>query len=134
MIILLFDGHCILCNAWVKFVIKRDSSKKIKFASLQSKIGEKILVKNQISKNYNESLVLIEDDKYFFKSSAAIKIFSLLGGWRNNLKFLLFIPIPIRDFFYSLIAKYRYKLFGRLDTCIIPSPEISERFLTEENK
>ena len=129
MAIILFDGHCNLCNAWVKFVVKRDSTKKIKFAPLQSKIGKNILDENQITSNYNESLVLLKDGKYFIKSTAAIKIFSLLDGWEKHLKYLIFIPVPIRDFFYFLVAKFRYKLFGKLDTCMIPSAEISERFL-----
>ena len=129
MTIILFDGHCNLCNAWVKFVVKRDSTKKIKFAPLQSKIGKNILDENQIADNYNESLVLLKDGEYFIKSTAAIKIFSLLDSWEKHLKYLIFIPVPIRDFFYFLVAKYRYKLFGKLDTCMIPSAEISERFL-----
>ena len=129
MTIILFDGHCNLCNAWVKFVVKRDSTKKIKFAPLQSKIGKNILDENQIADNYNESLVLLKDGEYFIKSTAAIKIFSLLDSWEKHLKYLIFIPAPIRDFFYFLVAKYRYKLFGKLDNCMIPSAEISERFL-----
>jgi len=129
MTIILFDGHCNLCNAWVKFVVKRDSTKKIKFAPLQSKIGKNILDENQIAGNYNESLVLLKDGEYFIKSTAAIKIFSLLDSWEKHLKYLIFIPVPIRDFFYFLVAKYRYKLFGKLDNCMIPSAEISERFL-----
>ena len=132
MTIILFDGHCNLCNSWVKFVVKRDSTKKIKFAPLQSEIGKNILDKNKIANNYNESLVLLKDGKYFIKSTAAIKIFSLLDGWEKHLKYLIFIPVPIRDFFYSLVAKYRYKLFGKLDTCMVPSTEIYERFLNSE--
>ena len=131
MIIILFDGHCNLCNSWVQFVLKRDSSKKIKFASLQSNAGKRILGKYQIAENYNESLVLIVEENYFFKSTAAIKIFSYLDGWEKYLRYLIFIPLPIRDFIYSLIAKNRYKIFGRLELCMTPSPEISERFLTE---
>ena len=129
MTIILFDGHCNLCNSWVKFVVKRDSTKKIKFAPLQSEIGKNILDKNKIADNYNESLVLLRDGNYFIKSTAAIKIFSLLDGWEKHLKYLIIIPVPIRDFFYSLVAKYRYKVFGKVDTCIAPSEEISERFL-----
>ncbi len=129
MAIILFDGHCNLCNAWVKFVVKRDSTKKIKFAPLQSEIGKNFLDKNKIADNYNESLVLLRDGNYFIKSTAAIKIFSLLDGWEKHLKYLIIIPVPIRDFFYSLIAKYRYKFFGKDDICIAPSEEISERFL-----
>ena len=131
MIILLFDGHCNLCNSWVQFVVKRDPSKKIQFASLQSIAGKQILEKHQVDENYIESIVLVEDGEYFFNSTAAIKTLSLLDGWERHLKFLILIPSPIRDLLYRLVAKYRYKWFGRLEKCMIPTPEINERFLND---
>ena len=131
MIILLFDGHCNLCNAWIKVVLIIYSSKKIIFASLQSIVGKKILEKYQLDRNYIESIVLVQDGEYFFNSTAAIKTLSLLDGWERHLKFLILIPSPIRDLFYSIVAKYRYKWFGRLEKCMIPTPEINDRFLTD---
>tara|TARA_Y100001970_G_scaffold264602_1_gene351376 strand:+ start:10869 stop:11270 length:402 start_codon:yes stop_codon:yes gene_type:complete len=131
MKIILFDGHCNLCNSWVRYIVKRDHSKKIKFASLQSTSAKKILGKNKVFYNNLESIVLVEDGKYYFKSTAAIKIISLLDSWERHLKFLILIPAPIRDFFYSLVAKYRYKWFGKSEVCMIPSSDIEERFLTD---
>ena len=131
MTILLFDGHCNLCNSWVQFVVKKDPSKKIQFASLQSIAGKQILEKYQIDENYIESIVLVEDGEYFFNSTAAIKTLSLLDGWERHLKFLIVIPPTIRDIFYRLVAKYRYKWFGRLEKCMIPAPDINDRFLTD---
>ena len=129
MPILLFDGHCNLCNSWIKFIIKRDPAKKIRFAQLQSNSGKEILVKNNIDEKYIDSLVYIEDSNYYFNSTAAIKILSILNGWVRYLKFLIIIPLPIRDFLYRVIAKYRYKIFGRLEKCMIPSDDYKERFL-----
>ena len=133
MIIILFDGHCNLCNSWVQFVVKRDPSKKIQLAQLQSMAGKQILEKHQVDENYIESIVLVKDGEYFFNSTAAIKTISLLDSWERHLKFLILIPSPIRDFFYRFVAKYRYKWFGRLDKCMIPTPEINDRFLTDLN-
>ena len=131
MIILLFDGHCNLCNAWVQFIVKRDQSKKIRFASLQSKAGKMMLEKHKIDANYIDSIVLFEDEKYSVNSTAAIRTISLLSSWERHLKLLIILPRPIRDFFYFFIAKYRYKWFGRSEHCIIPSGDLSERFLSD---
>ena len=131
MKVILFDGHCNLCNRWVQFVLKRDPSKKIRFAPLQSEIGKKILEKHKFFENYFESIVLVADGEYYVNSTAAIKTLSMLSSWERFLKFLIFVPRPIRDFFYLFVAKNRYKWFGRSDICMLPSPEISERFLKD---
>lgn len=127
--ILLFDGVCNLCNGLVLFIIKRDRAGKFKFASLQSEIGQEWLTRVGLAKNEFESFVLIQDNKYYLKSTAALKMLSHLGGiWRVFYVFILF-PRPIRDFFYDLIARSRYKIFGKRDVCMIPTPELQERFL-----
>lgn len=127
--ILLFDGVCNLCNDIVQFTIKRDPTAKFKFASLQSTSGQTLLKQFGLSTDDLESFVYINGDKYFLKSSAGLRVLKELGGvWKF---FYVFIIIPkfIRDFFYNIIAKTRYKMFGKLDTCMVPTPEISKRFL-----
>ena len=89
MAILLFDGHCNLCNAWVQFIVQRDSAKKIRFASLQSKAGRQMLEKHKIDENYFDSLVLVEGEKFFVSSSAALKTLSLLAGWERHFQLLI---------------------------------------------
>ena len=127
--ILLFDGVCNLCNGLVRFIIKRDRTGKFKFASLQSEIGQQWLKRFGLAKNEFESFVLIQDDKYYLKSAAALKVLRELGGvWKLFYVFIL-IPRPVRDFMYNLIAKSRYKIFGKRDVCMIPTPELKERFL-----
>ena len=127
--IVLFDGVCNLCNGLVRFIIKRDRNGKFKFASLQSEIGQQWLLRFGLAKNEFESFVLIEGDKYYVKSAAALKMLRGLGGiWKVFYVFIL-VPRPVRDFMYDLIAKSRYKIFGKRNICMIPTPELKERFL-----
>ena len=129
--ILLFDGHCNFCNAWVRLIVNRDNTKKILFAPLQSPVGRKMLEEHQIDVNYADSLVFFEEEGFSLSSTAALRIFSYLNGWERHLQLLAIIPRPLRDTFYHFIAKSRYKLFGRSEQCMIPTPELRERFLTE---
>ena len=129
--ILLFDGHCNFCNAWVRLIVNRDNSKKILFAPLQSPVGRKMLEEHQIDVNYADSLVFFEEEGFSVSSTAALRIFSYLRGWERHLQLLAIVPCPLRDAFYHFMAKYRYKWFGRSEQCMIPTPELRERFLTE---
>ena len=129
--ILLFDGHCNFCNAWVRLIVNRDNAKKIMFAPLQSPVGRKMLEEHQIDVNYADSLVFFEEEGFSVSSSAALRIFSYLDGWERYLQLLAIVPRPLRDAFYHFMAKYRYKWFGRSEQCMIPTPELRERFLTE---
>ena len=131
MPILLFDGHCNLCNAWVHFLVKRDTEKIIRFASLQSKAGRQMLEKHKIEENYIESIVLFEEGNYFVSSTAALRTLSYLDGWQKHLIFLTVVPRSLRDLAYRFIAKNRYKWFGRREQCMVPTAELSKRFLPD---
>ena len=131
MPILLFDGHCNLCNAWVKFIVNRDPSGKIRFASLQSKAGRRLLEEHKIDENYIESLVFFEEKKYSVSSSGTLRTLSYLDGWERHLIFLATVPRPLRDLVYSFIASNRYKWFGRREQCMVPTAELSQRFLED---
>ena len=85
MPILLFDGHCNLCNTWVQFIVKRDSTSTIRFASLQSLAGRRLLEEHKIDENYIESLVFFEEEKFSVSSSAALRTLSYLDGWERHL-------------------------------------------------
>jgi len=125
---ILFDGECRFCDQSVQFIIKRDPHASFKFASLQSDIGQRFCKDYAIPHDI-DSIVLLEDDRYYIKSTAALRICqSLKGFWKIGTLFLL-IPTPIRDIAYEFIAKNRYKWFGKKDECEIPSPEIRKRFL-----
>ncbi len=126
--IILFDGVCNLCNRFVQFVIERDVQAVFKFASLQSDFGQEFLQKNRLNPKEFDSIILIEEDTFYIESTAGLKILSELKGFRFT-RFFLSFPAFIRHFVYRCIAKNRYALFGKSDTCWIPTPELRERFL-----
>lgn len=126
--VILFDGVCNLCNSFVNFIIDRDSGGKIKFASLQSQIGQS-LIKGHVSEDYLGSVVFVSNDKVYFKSRAALTIFRQLGFPYSALYIFMVVPSFIRDWIYDFIAHRRYKWFGKKETCRIPTPELRERFL-----
>ncbi|MEK6477891.1 thiol-disulfide oxidoreductase DCC family protein [Catalinimonas sp. 4WD22] len=127
--IVLFDGVCNLCNHAVNFIIVRDQHKRFKFASLQSQSGIELLKKHHISTRSIDSLVLIRKNKAFIKSTAALKIARDLDGLWSTLYIFILIPAPIRDRIYELVAHYRYKIFGKSESCRYPSDELKTRFL-----
>ena len=127
--VLLFDGVCNLCNGVVQFVIKRDPDAKFSFTSLQSNMGQRLLQKFHLPTSDFESFVLVDGDRYYRKSTAALKLLKKLGGGWQLLYLFIIIPAPIRDFVYNLVANNRYKVFGRTDECWIPTPELKARFL-----
>ena len=127
--IILFDGVCNFCNGSVNFIIERDPAGYFKFAPLQSEIGEKLLRENGVDKVETDSVVLIEDGKVYTHSTAALRVARRLEGAWKWFYYLIFVPRPIRDAFYKIFAKYRYRLFGKKDECMLPSPEIRARFL-----
>jgi predicted DCC family thiol-disulfide oxidoreductase YuxK len=127
--VILFDGICNFCDASVNFIIERDHDRYFKFAPLQSETAEKLLAENGIDKFETDSIILIEDGEAYTYSTAALRIARKLGGIWSWLYIFIVLPEFIRDFFYKLFAKYRYKMFGKKDECMIPTPEIRERFL-----
>ncbi len=128
-IIVLFDGVCILCNGFVNFIVKRDEKAIIKFATLQSNIGKIILQKKVIKDDEMNSVIVLINDEIYTKSTAAILLLVELGGFWKCVYPFYFIPKFIRDFFYNIIAKNRYKIFGKKETCMIPSKELAARFI-----
>ena len=127
--IILFDGVCNFCNFWVNFIIKRDVRKIFKFAALQSETGVKLTEKLSINTNDIDSVILILNAKYFVKSEAALKIAKELTHLWKLFYYLKVIPLPVRDFIYDLIAKNRYAIFGKRDTCRVPTEEEKGRFI-----
>ncbi len=128
MRIILFDGECSLCSGSVQFILKRDPKRYFQFASLQSDIGQKLLRQYSLPLNL-DSLILIEDGKPFMESTAALKVCCYLKGAWKLLRGLLIIPAPIRDIIYKIIARNRYKWFGKKECSLLPLPEWKDRFL-----
>ncbi|GGN62144.1 thiol-disulfide oxidoreductase DCC family protein [Oceanobacillus indicireducens] len=126
--IILFDGDCHFCDASVQFIIKRDQKAVFSFASLQSETGKQLLAAYELSGNI-DSMVLIADGKAHLKSSAALRIAKELSGIWKLAYALIIMPRPVRDLFYDVVARNRYKWFGKKESCAIPSPEVRKRFL-----
>ncbi len=132
--IVLFDGVCNLCQGSVQFLIKHDKKGQLKYASLQSKLGGKLLKQYKMDGENVDSIVFISNNKAYKESTAAIKIAQKLNFPFNLLQVFWIIPLFIRNPLYRWVARNRYKWFGKEETCMLPSEEISARFLdTNEN-
>tara|TARA_B100001057_G_C22851595_1_gene951168 strand:+ start:2015 stop:2425 length:411 start_codon:yes stop_codon:yes gene_type:complete len=128
--IILFDGVCNLCTKSVNFIIKYDRGDHFRFTSIQSEAGKKIIKKYSIDINKNDSIILIANKNISYRSNAVFTIlFYLKTIWRILLIFSV-LPSPIRDLFYRIIAKSRYKFFGKNDICMTPNEDIKSKFLT----
>lgn len=127
--IILFDGVCNLCNGAVQYVVKHDPEKQFRFASLQSEAGRQLLESKQLSTTDLSSFLLIDNGELYSKSTAALKVAKRLSGAVKLLGIFIVIPAVIRDGIYNLIARNRYKWFGKKDACMIPTPELQSRFL-----
>lgn len=127
--IILFDGVCKLCHFSVRFVIRHDKTEKFHFAQLQSKTGKHLLQKAGLSDDYNSGLVYTNGKDFFLDSTAVLKILKGLDGIWKLLYVFIFIPKKIRDGLYHFIARTRYRIFGKHQSCPIPSKESAHRFL-----
>ncbi len=126
--IILFDGVCNLCSGAVQFILKRDHKKQFVFASLQSEIGQQLLSKYKVNTSV-ETIILLQDNKWFSQSTAALEIARKLSGAWPCLYAFIIIPRFVRDGVYDWISRNRYRFFGKKETCMIPSPEWKNRFL-----
>jgi predicted DCC family thiol-disulfide oxidoreductase YuxK len=129
MPIILFDGVCNFCNRTVNIILKFDQDVHFQFAPSQSTAGINILHQFKLDQKTSASVILIDNEKVYTKTDAVIQIATHLKGWPRLFSFIKFIPRPIRDFAYDLVAKNRYALFGKRETCRIPEESIRHRFL-----
>lgn len=124
-----FDGLCNLCNRSVQFIIRRDKKKRFRFASLQGATGQAVLQQFNLSLNDFHSFLLLENGKLYTRSASALRVARKLnGGWKLLYGFMI-IPAFIRDWVYAIIARNRYKWFGRRAECMVPAAELNDRFL-----
>lgn len=126
----MFDGVCNLCNGAIRFIIKHDKKDQYRFAALQSDLGQELTSKRQIDTSKIDSIILIEPEvSYDIKSAAALKIGKSFGGLWRLLVIFEWIPTSISDAIYDVVAKNRYRWFGKKDACMIPTPELKAKFL-----
>jgi predicted DCC family thiol-disulfide oxidoreductase YuxK len=128
--ILFFDGYCNLCNRSIQFIIRHDKRERFFFASLQSVAGKQAIAAITRQKGQApDSLVLYYKERYYTQSDAALRAAGLLGGaWPALSVFLIIAPF-IRNGIYHLIARNRYRWFGKRNECMMPTPELKARFL-----
>lgn len=127
--LVLFDGVCNLCSTLVQFVIRHDPAAKFRFAAIQSEIGREIYQSRGLDPAELETFVFIAGGRIFLRSDAAMEVVSRFDGAWRTFRILRFIPRFARDSIYSFIARNRYRWFGRKEVCMMPTPEIEERFL-----
>lgn len=129
--LILFDGVCNLCNSSVQYVIKHDKKNVFMFSALQSEAGQEIIKSFNIDTSKTDSILLYspENNSITSKSTAALKIASKLGFPRNIMSVFYIIPPFIRNWVYVYVAKNRYKWYGKKDACMIPTPELKNKFL-----
>ena len=127
--IILFDGVCNLCNNSVQFVIKHDKESRFNFAAMQSEAGQLLLKQYGLPQKGFNSFVLVQNEKIFLKSTAALTVAKQLNGPVKLLYGFIIVPAFIRNTVYNFIAKNRYKWFGKKDSCMIPTPALKARFL-----
>lgn len=129
MPVILFDGVCHLCAWSVRFVFERDREGLIHFAPLQSDTGRSILRQHGLDENALDSFVFISDGRAWRESDAALRVCEFLKFPWRLLAPLVFLPRFLRDPIYRLIARNRYRWFGKSDACMMPAPELRARFL-----
>jgi predicted DCC family thiol-disulfide oxidoreductase YuxK len=129
--IILFDGVCNLCNSSINYVIDKDQKDEFRFLALQSNLGKELQNYLGITSKTLDSIILyIPNEAYYIKSTAALKIISRFSGlWKIVLIFNI-VPAKIRDFIYDIVARNRYKWYGKQQQCRIPTPELESKFLS----
>jgi predicted DCC family thiol-disulfide oxidoreductase YuxK len=127
--ILVFDGVCVLCSWGVRFVLKHDRKKQFRFAAVQSDAGRSLLIAHGMNPDDPVSFLLLEGGAGYTDSDAVIRVLSHLGGLWRLAGMLRFLPRRLRDSGYRWIARNRYRVFGRREACLVPSPEIADRFI-----
>ncbi|TGE23135.1 thiol-disulfide oxidoreductase DCC family protein [Hymenobacter metallicola] len=128
---ILFDGVCNLCSGFVQFIIERDTAGYFRFASLQSAVGQKLLAQHGITLRETgpETVMLVENDQVYTHSTAVLRIARQLGaGWPLLYTFII-VPKVLRDAAYRFVARHRYQWFGQTEACMLPTPELRQRFL-----
>lgn len=127
--IILFDGVCNFCNYWVNFVLIKDKKDLFRFAPLQSDKGKELLTNFNLSHHDFDSFILISGSEIKKKSLAVFEITRTLGGCISLINIFSFLPSFLTDFVYNLIARHRYKIFGKRNSCRIPTEEERNKFL-----
>lgn len=127
--IVVFDGHCLLCKGWVQFLLKHDRRGQLRFASIQGCTGQSLLAAQGLRVEGLQTLLVVDGDRVWQHTAAIFRVLHALG-WPWRLAWLgWLVPVALRDPLYRLLARHRYRWFGRSETCLLPTPDIATRFL-----
>jgi predicted DCC family thiol-disulfide oxidoreductase YuxK len=129
--LVVFDGVCVFCSGWVQFLLARDKAGLFRFTPIQSSYGRTLALRLGINPEAPETNALIVGGQAYFKSDSAIQALARLPRWGWMRAFSV-VPRPLRDWIYDRVAGNRYRLFGRTESCMVPTPEIAGRFVFEE--
>lgn len=127
--VILFDGICNFCNSSVNFIIKRDHKNIFLFAPLQNQLAQDLITKYGVTNVDFDTFILIKNDVCYLRTDAALEITKDLSGYWYLFNIFKILPKSFRDYFYRLFANNRYRIFGKTDSCMIPTPEIKNKFL-----
>jgi predicted DCC family thiol-disulfide oxidoreductase YuxK len=126
--VILFDGVCIFCSRWVRFVAARDTAKRFRFTPIQSEYGTRLAQAFGIDPDDPDTNAVIHGGRAFFKSDAALTVLSQLPGWGWT-RTLFVVPKALRNPVYNLIARNRYRIFGKYDACFVPDADLRARVI-----
>ena len=126
--VILFDGVCIFCSRWVRFVAARDTQARFRFTAIQSPYGTRLAQAVGIDANDPDTNAVIHGGAAWMKSDGALTVLSCLPGW-SWVRVLLAVPRPLRNAVYNAVAKNRYRIFGKYDACIVPDAELRGRVM-----
>ncbi len=126
--VILYDGVCIFCSRWVRFVARRDVERRFRFTAIQSAYGTRLAQAFGIDPADPDTNAVIHGGVAYFRSDAALTVLSQLPGWRW-VNILFGVPKPLRDAVYNLVARNRYRIFGKYDECLVPDEEMRARIM-----
>ena len=126
--VILYDGVCVFCSRWVRFVAARDRARRFRFTAIQSDYGARLARAFNIDPMDPDTNAVIHGGVVYFKSDAALTVLSNLPGWAWT-RVLFAVPPPLRNAIYNLVAKNRYRIFGRYDACFTPDETMRARVM-----
>jgi predicted DCC family thiol-disulfide oxidoreductase YuxK len=126
--VILYDGICVFCSRWIRFVAARDKTRRFRFTAIQSGYGTRLAQAFGIDPDDPDTNGVIHGGVAYFKSDGALTVLSNLRGW-GWVRVLLSVPKPLRDAVYNLVARNRYRIFGRYEACFVPGAELRARVI-----
>lgn len=126
--VILFDGVCIFCSRWVRFIAVRDAERRFRFTPIQSDYGTRLAKTFGIDPDDPDTNAVVHGGEVFTKSDAALTVLSLLPRWRWT-RILFAVPRPLRDALYNLVARNRYRIFGKYHACFVPDADLRARVI-----